>query len=114
MNDKYVSWEDAVAWLVAQPDKQELVRDCYFDLSPESAAARYARSDEWNAIRALLPAVPGRALDLGAGRGITSYALAKAGWTVVAIEPDPSNLVGRGAIRRIAQSEGLPIDTLYE
>lgn len=114
MSGKYVSWEEAVAWLVAQPDKQELVRDCYFDSTPESAAARYSRSDEWNAIFALLPAVPGRALDLGAGRGIASYALAKAGWTVVAIEPDPSDLVGRGAIRRIAQSEGLPIEALEE
>jgi SAM-dependent methyltransferase len=114
MNDRYVSWEEAVTWLVAQPDKQELVRDCYFDSSPESAAARYSHSDEWNAIRALLPAVPGRALDLGAGRGIASYALAKAGWAVVAIEPDPSDLVGRGAIRHIAQSEGLPIEALEE
>ena len=114
MSGKHVSWEEAVAWLVAQPDKQELVRDCYFDSTPESAAARYSRSDEWNAIRALLPVIPGRALDLGAGRGIASYALAKAGWTVVAIEPDPSNLVGRGAIRRIAQSEELPIEALDE
>lgn len=112
MSDKYVSWEEAVVWLVAQPDKQDLVRDCYFDSSPESAAARYSHSEEWNAIRALLPAVPGLALDLGAGRGIASYALAKAGWKVVAIEPDPSDIVGRGAIRHIAQSEGLPIEAL--
>jgi len=114
MSGKHVSWEEAVSWLVAQPDQQDLVRDCYFDSTPESAAARYSRSDEWNAIRALLPTVPGRALDLGAGRGIASYALAKGGWTVVAIEPDPSDLVGRGAIRRIAQSEELPIEALEE
>jgi len=114
MSDKYVSWEEAVAWLVAQPDKQELVRDCYYDSSPLVAAERYSQSDEWTAIRALLPAVPGRALDVGAGRGIASYALANAGWSVVAIEPDPSNFVGRGAIRNIAQSKGLPIETLEE
>jgi len=114
MSDKYLSWEEAVAWLVAQPDKQELVRDCYFDSSPEVAAERYSQSGEWEAIRALLPSVPGRALDVGAGRGIASYALAKAGWSVVAIEPDPSNLVGRGAIQKIAQSKGLPIEVVEE
>jgi len=114
MSDKYLSWEEAVAWLVAQPDKQELVRDCYFDPSPGVAAERYSQSDEWKAIRALLPSVPGWALDVGAGRGIASYALAKAGWSVVAIEPDPSNFVGRGAIQKIAQSKGLPIETVEE
>ncbi len=114
MNGRHVSWEQAVEWLVAQPDKQELVRNCYFDSSPEVAAKRYLQSDEWGAISALLPPIAGRALDMGAGRGITSYALAKSGWTVVAIEPDPSALVGRGAIRHIAQSEGLPIEVLDE
>lgn len=114
MSDKYVSWEEAVAWLVAQPDKQELVRDCYYDPSPEVAAERYSQSDEWKAIRALLPSIPGRALDVGAGRGIASYALAEAGWSVVAIEPDPSDFVGRGAIQKIAQSTGLPIEVVEE
>ena len=112
MNGRYVSWEEAVAWLAAQPDEQELVRDCYFDSSPEAAAERYAQSDEWKAIGALLPPSPGLALDVGAGRGIASYALAKAGWTVVAIEPDASDFVGRGAIQSIAKSKGLPIEVV--
>lgn len=112
MSGKYVSWEEAVAWLVAQPDQQELARDCYFDSSAEDAAERYSRSDEWKAIAALLPSRPGLALDVGAGRGIASYALAKAGWTVVAIEPDASTLVGRGAIQSIAQSKRLPIEVV--
>jgi hypothetical protein len=27
MSDKFVSWEDAVSWIMAQPDKKDLVRD---------------------------------------------------------------------------------------
>ncbi len=114
MSDKYLSWEEAVAWLVAQPDKQELVWDCYYDSSPEIAAERYSKSDEWKAICALLSPVSGLALDVGAGRGIVSYALAKAGWSVVAMEPNPSDFVGRGAIHKVAQSKGLPIEVLEE
>lgn len=114
MSDEFLSWEEAVVWLIAQPDKQDLVHDCYYDASPELAASRYWQSDEWNAIQGLLPAVPGRVLDLGAGRGIASYALAKESWDVVALEPDPSNLVGAGAIRDIAQLGGLPIEVIQE
>ncbi len=114
MSDKFVSWEAAVSWLLAQPDKQELVRNCYFDASPAVAAKRYWSGAEWQAIQCFLPPVAGRALDLGAGRGIASFALAKEGWSVIALEPDPSELVGGGAIRQIAQSEQLPIEVLQE
>ncbi|NOQ81322.1 MAG: methyltransferase domain-containing protein [Methylophaga sp.] len=114
MSDKFLSWEEAVTWLIAQPDKQDLVRDCYYDASSKQAVNRYWHSNEWNAIQNLLPTKSGRVLDLGAGRGIASYALAKENWDVVALEPDPSNLVGSGAIRNIAQTELLPIEVIQE
>lgn len=114
MSNKFVSWEAAVTWLISQPDQQGLVRDCYYDGRPEEAARRYRESTEWQAIRNWLPATLGRAIDLGAGRGISSYALAKEGWHVVAIEPDASALVGAGAIREIANLEKLPIEVIQE
>ena len=45
----------------------------------------------------------GQALDVGAGRGIASYALAREGFTVTVLEPDDSHLVGAGAIRSLAE-----------
>lgn len=112
---KFVSWEAAVDWLVAQPDQQELVRACYYDRPVEHAAERYWQSHEWRAIRSLLPTVAfGSALDVGAGSGISSYALARDGWTVTALEPDPSPRVGAGAIRQIASSLQLPITVIEE
>lgn len=114
MSDKFVTWEDAVSWLMAQPDKQDLVRDCYYDASITEAAQRYWKSPEWQAVKTLLPSSLGQALDLGAGRGISSYALAKESWSVVALEPDSSNLVGAGAIEFLAQSEALPIQVVKE
>jgi SAM-dependent methyltransferase len=103
------TWETAVIWLRQQADQQELVRACYFDDPLEEAARRFADSEEWKALRKLLPPVPAAALDLGAGRGISSYALARDGWNVTALEPDPSPLVGAGAIRRLAKESGLSI-----
>jgi SAM-dependent methyltransferase len=112
--EKFVTWEAAVSWLVDQPDKQDIVRACYFDSPLSAASDRYWRSDEWNAVRSFLPLHKGKALDVGAGRGIASYALAKDGWQVVALEPDPSDLVGTGAIRKLAKDERLPIEIAQE
>jgi SAM-dependent methyltransferase len=109
-----LSWEQAVCWLREQPDQQELVRACFFDDPLLGAAERYHASGEWRAVQRFLPPTPGRALDLGAGRGISSYALARDGWSTVALEPDPSAIVGAAAIRGLATSAGLAIEVVEE
>jgi SAM-dependent methyltransferase len=110
----FMSWEDAVSWLRRQPDKAQLVLECYYDDPPLAAARRYFASDEWHAVRTLLDARHGRALDVGAGRGFASYALARDGFAVTALEPDPSNLVGAGAIRALARESALPIEVIEQ
>jgi len=103
------TWEQAVTRLRQQPDQAALVRACYYDDPLIDAAKRFADSGEWHAVRTLWSGRSGRALDLGAGRGISSYALARDGWLVTALEPDPSGLVGAGAIRALAKEAGLAI-----
>ncbi len=105
------SWEETIGWLRRQPDQAELIVSGYYDDPLEAAASRYWRSQEWQAILSFLPPPDlGAAMDLGAGRGITSYALAKAGYRVVAVEADSSSLVGSEAIRSLARDTGLPIE----
>ena len=113
-NNRFHTWEQAVQWLREQSEQQELVLAAYYDDPLPAAADRYWRSEEWQAIRRLLPPTPGRALDVGAGRGIASYALAKEGFAVTALEPDASALVGAQAIRDLAEASGLPIQVTQE
>lgn len=98
-------------WLREQPEQRDLVLAAYYDDPLADAATRYWRSEEWRAIRSFLTlSSAGKALDVGAGRGIASFALAKEGFSVTALEPDPSEVVGAGAIRRLAREQHLPIE----
>jgi SAM-dependent methyltransferase len=114
MSARGQTWEEAVLWLKAQPDQVELVRACFFDDPLVDAADRYYNSSEWDAVRKLTGRAAGRALDVGAGRGISSYALARDGWQVTALEPDPSAVVGAGAIEQLATGSNLPIEIVRD
>lgn len=107
-------WELAVSWLRTQPDSERLVRACYFDDPIIEAAARFTASSEWSALRPYLGSVSGQALDVGAGRGISSFALAQSGWDVTALEPNPSGLVGSGAIQSLAKSARMNINVVTD
>lgn len=106
------TWERAVMWLQAQPDQAELVQACYYDDPLLDAAERFHSSSEWKAVRSITGRAAGCALDVGAGRGISSYALGRDGWQVTALEPDPSSVVGAGAIRQLAADAGMTIDVV--
>lgn len=104
------TWEEAVLWLRDQPDYAYVVRESYYDDPLAAAADRYWRSAEWQSLKPYLGEGRGRALDVGAGRGIASYALAREGFQVTALEPDPSAVVGAQAIRDLARDAALPIE----
>jgi len=114
MKDNAMNWEQAVLWLRGQPDQIDLVRACFYDDPLIEAAQRYYESGEWRALCEWLPHKPGRALDVGAGRGISSYALAREGWRVTALEPDPSAVVGAEAIRALGPEAALDIEVVQE
>jgi SAM-dependent methyltransferase len=102
--------DEAIRHLRADPRHVDLVRDAYLGEDLGEAAERFLRSAEFEEVRGI--AGPGLAgghvLDLGAGNGIASYAFALSGAGVVlALDPDPSNEVGIGALR--ALTAGLPV-----
>jgi SAM-dependent methyltransferase len=112
--DPNLSWEEAVVWLRGQPAQRQLVLDAFYDDPLIGAAQRYFETGEWKAVSELLRGRSGTALDVGAGRGIASYALAREGFAVTALEPDPSAIVGAAAIRALAAESGLNINVVEE
>lgn len=105
---------EAVRYLRESPQHTRLIRDAYLGEDVQEAAARFLASAEFAEARALLGDSfhGGKVLDLGAGVGIASYAFAQSGAKVVyALEPDSSEVVGRGAIRRL-QNAATPIELL--
>jgi SAM-dependent methyltransferase len=88
---------------------QAMVREAYYDDPLIESCKRYHNSLEWVGVQDVLKGRSGTALDVGAGFGIASYALARDGFSVIALEPDPSELVGAGAIRVLAKDYSLPI-----
>lgn len=107
-----ITWEGAVRSLLEDPAQRQIVLDCYYDQPTSAAALRYCSSQEWGAVKPLLPQTVLTAVDIGAGQGISSIALAREGIAVTAVEPDPSGIVGRAAIERAARELDLPIRAL--
>jgi SAM-dependent methyltransferase len=97
--------DEAIRQLRGDPQWVDLVRDAYLGRDVADSARRFSQSGEFAEVKRIL----GRKLegatilDLGAGIGMASLAFAAAGAArVIAVDPDPSEEVGRGAMARLA------------
>jgi SAM-dependent methyltransferase len=108
-----LSLDETVRLLRANPPYPGFVEDVYFDQDVSLAAERFSSSHEFAAVLGLLghQVAGSRVLDLGAGTGIASYAFVQHGAARVhALEPDPSEIVGWGAIAQLR--DALPIEII--
>lgn len=106
------SLDEAIRWMRTQPKYASIVRDAYLGADLEDSARRFSSSGEFAAVRQLLgDRINGACvLELGAGTGIASRAFLAAGASrIIAIEPDPSDLVGRGAMQRLCAGHPVQI-----
>lgn len=104
------TWEEAIQMLRKDPQHRDFLYYSYLTDDLLDNGRRYRESGEFKEIlRVIRNNNPdaNRVLDMPAGNGIASYAFAKEGFVVTALEPDPSGTVGRGAIEVMKQSERL-------
>jgi SAM-dependent methyltransferase len=111
-----LSLDAAIRLMRERPEYAEVVRDAYLGRDVEQSYHRFLNSAEFGEVRSLL----GRAIegalvvDVGAGTGIASRAFLAAGARhVYALEPDPSDEVGQGAIRRLGSARRVHIISSY-
>jgi SAM-dependent methyltransferase len=110
MDKAKYSWEQTVILLRQNPDHRDLIRDSYLGADLDDNCRRFLLSDEFKETLSLMETEAPAAkdiLDLPAGNGIACYAFAKKGYSVVAVEPDASATVGRGAIELIKKAHNL-------
>ena len=104
------SWEEAIGLLREDPLHRELIFDAYLTTDLRGNCRRFAESAEFAEVLRLIRARRPDArdvLDVPAGNGIATFAFARTGMNVVAVEPDPSASVGRGAIVASLATEDL-------
>jgi SAM-dependent methyltransferase len=107
------SWEETIEVLRCDPTHQKLIFDAYLTADIGENCRRFYASGEFAEVLDLLKAHAPYAkalLDIPGGNGIATAAFAKAGFTVTAVEPDPSDIVGRGAIKKALHEADLHAD----
>lgn len=103
MKDK-MTWEETIKYIRTQPVFADLVQKAYFEENLHLNVERFRKSDEFIETLGLIKQSQPHAktiLDIGSGNGISAVAFALEGYNVVTIEPDPSDTVGAGAIRKL-------------
>ena len=108
-----MTWEETIKMIREQDDYGRLVEKAYFDADLELNVMRFGKSAEFDETLALIRNYQPKAkkiLDLGSGNGISAVNFALRGFNVTAVEPDPSETIGAGAIRSLKNK--LQLDSL--
>ena len=102
-----MTWEETIQHIRKHKDYQQLVVDAYFSEDLVANVERYKATDEFSEtlkeLRHFNPNKNLSILDLGAGNGISTIAFALEGYKVTALEPDPSDTIGAGAIKKLIE-----------
>lgn len=102
-----MSAEEAIRVLRSDLRYRNLIHDSYLDPDILESAERFFVSSEFHAVVEILAGrLPNaRIVDVGAGRGISSYAFARMGCRFVCgVEPDPSGDCGYHAIEQLGKA----------
>lgn len=103
-----MTWEETIISIRKQPEYSELVEKAYFDENLILNVERFKSSDEYAETKKIIRQFSGststkKILDIGSGNGISAVSFALDGFEVTSVEPDKSETVGSGAIKKLKQ-----------
>lgn len=115
-NDLY---DVAYEWGWNHPDLKELVSLCYKTPNFEENAHRYFESEEFSAAIEILKDCrkdskdTPKLLDFGCGNGVASYAFARAGFSVTALDSSVGELAGINAAKKLVGLDNVAFDVVH-
>ena len=112
-----MTWEQTIEYIRTKPEYNDLVEKAYFDEDIKLNVERFRNSEEYKETLLLLKEFSPSAktiLDVGSGNGISAISFALDGYKVTATEPDKSDTVGAGAIRKLKKEFELTDLDVYE
>lgn len=116
MKDK-MTWEETIQYIRTKPEYKYLVEKAYLEENLPLNVERFIKSEEFLETLAILKKYQPMAtsiLDIGAGNGTSSIALALSGYRVSVVEPDKSETIGAGAIRKLKEHYQLSNIEIFE
>ena len=116
MKDK-MTWEETIQYIRTQPEFQYLVEKAYFEEDLPINVERFRKENEYKETLKKLKEFAPKAkkiLDIGSGNGISAISFALEGYEVTTVEPDSSDTIGAGAIRKLKDFYKLENITIYE
>jgi len=100
-----MNWEKTIVQARTNPEFLHVIEQSYLAEDLVKNVERFRQSEEFIETLKQMASYFGdkklRILDLGSGNGISAISFALQGHEVTAIEPDPSDTVGRGAIKKL-------------
>ncbi len=112
-----MTWEETIQYIRTKPEYKYLVEKAYLEENLPLNVERFIKSEEFLETLAILKKYQPMAtsiLDIGAGNGISSIALALSGYQISVVEPDKSETIGAGAIRKLKEHYQLSNIEIFE
>lgn len=112
-----MTWEETIQMIREKPKYEGLVENAYFDADLPLNIERYYSGEEYHEIKQWLKQLGiyrGKILDIGSGNGVSAVSFARDGFEVDALEPDPSDTIGAGAIRSLKAHYNLDNISIHE
>jgi ubiquinone/menaquinone biosynthesis C-methylase UbiE len=116
MKDK-MTWEETIKYIRTEPKYNWLVEKAYFEEVLHLNVERFRKSDEFiETLKYIKKYQPNAKsiLDIGSGNGISAISFALEGFQVTTVEPDSSETIGAGAIRKLKEHYQLSNIEIFE